>query len=84
MINIFLSVIHTICEDFDLDFFAVYCCVGLWNSLFLVIYALFDVSRIMHWSTRSTEEIFALFISIAFCVDASGDTIKSKYMTRLV
>jgi sodium borate transporter 11 len=61
----------------------VYCCVGLWNSLFLVTYALFDVSRIMHWSTRSTEEIFALFISIAFCVDASRDTIKSKYIESL-
>jgi sodium borate transporter 11 len=83
MIIISLSVIHTICEDFDLNFFAMYCCVGLWNSLFLVIYALFDVSRIMRWSTRSTEEIFAFFISIAFCVDASGDTIKSKYMKLL-
>ncbi|XP_033608910.1 sodium bicarbonate transporter-like protein 11 isoform X2 [Cryptotermes secundus] len=74
---LYIKIIHIISEDFDLDFFAVYCCVGLWNSLFLVIYALFDVSRIMHWSTRSTEEIFAFFISIAFCVDASGDTIKS-------
>lgn len=84
MINFSFSVIHTISEDFDLDFFAVYCCVGLWNSLFLVIYALFDVSRIMHWSTRSTEEIFAFFISIAFCVDASGDTIKSKYIKPFI
>jgi sodium borate transporter 11 len=37
----------------------------------------------MHWSTRSSEEIFALFISIAFCVDASKDTIKSKYTESL-
>jgi solute carrier family 4 (sodium borate transporter), member 11 len=55
-----------------------YCCVGLWAAFFLILYSLFDVSRLMRWSTRSTEEIFALFISIAFCVDAYRDTVKSK------
>lgn len=71
-------VIYSICEDFQLDFYAMYGCVGLWSSFFLVLYSLFDVSRLMRWSTRSTEEIFALFISIAFCVDAFRDTVKSK------
>ncbi len=70
--------IYSICEDFQLDFYAMYGCVGLWSSFFLVLYSLFDVSRLMRWSTRSTEEIFALFISIAFCVDAFRDTVKSK------
>lgn len=72
------AVIYSICEDFQLDFYAMYGCVGLWSSFFLVLYSLFDVSRLMRWSTRSTEEIFALFISIAFCVDAFRDTVKSK------
>ncbi|MPC26979.1 Sodium bicarbonate transporter-like protein 11 [Portunus trituberculatus] len=65
-----IKIIFYICDDFKLDFHAMYCAVGLWNSFFLVVYALFDVSRLMRWSTRSTEEIFALFISIAFCNDA--------------
>ncbi|XP_045124359.1 sodium bicarbonate transporter-like protein 11 isoform X2 [Portunus trituberculatus] len=67
---IYIKIIFYICDDFKLDFHAMYCAVGLWNSFFLVVYALFDVSRLMRWSTRSTEEIFALFISIAFCNDA--------------
>ncbi|KAK4329121.1 hypothetical protein Pmani_000532 [Petrolisthes manimaculis] len=67
---IYIKIIYYICEDFKLNFNAMYCAVGLWNSLFLVLYSLFDVSRLMRWSTRSTEEIFALFISIAFCNDA--------------
>lgn len=75
----FPTVIYSICEDFELDFFAMYGCVGLWSAFFLVLYSLFDVSRLMRWSTRSTEEIFALFISIAFCVDAFRDTVKSEY-----
>ncbi|XP_050736813.1 solute carrier family 4 member 11-like isoform X2 [Eriocheir sinensis] len=67
---IYIKIIFYICNDFKLDFHAMYCAVGLWNSFFLVMYSLFDVSRLMRWSTRSTEEIFALFISIAFCNDA--------------
>ena len=76
------AVIYSICEDFQLDFYAMYGCVGLWSAFFLVLYSLFDVSRLMRWSTRSTEEIFALFISIAFCVDAFRDTVKSNCLTH--
>jgi len=74
---LYIKVIYIICTDFGLNFYAFYCCVGLWSSFFLVLYSLFDVSRLMKWSTRSTEEIFALFISIAFCVDAGRDTLKN-------
>lgn len=72
------TVIYNICEDFQLDFYAMYACVGLWNTFFLIVYAVFDVSKLMKWCTRSTEEIFSLFISIAFAVDAGRDAIKSK------
>lgn len=56
-----------------------YAAVGLWNGLFLTIYSLFGFSRLMKWCTRSTEEIFALFIVITFITDASKDLSKSKY-----
>ena len=55
-----------------------YCAVGLWNSFFIILYSVFGVSRLMRWSTRSTEEIFAIFISIAFAVDASRDALVGK------
>ncbi|XP_043238012.1 sodium bicarbonate transporter-like protein 11 isoform X2 [Amphibalanus amphitrite] len=74
---IYIKIIHTICEDFKLDFFSMYCAVGLWNSFFIMMYSVFGVSRLMRWSTRSTEEIFAIFISIAFAVDASRDAISN-------
>ncbi|CAG0891454.1 unnamed protein product [Darwinula stevensoni] len=75
-LSIYIKIIYNVCEDFQLDFFAMYCCVGLWNAFFLICYSLFGVSRLMRWSTRSTEEIFALFISVAFCVDVTRDVIK--------
>lgn len=46
-----------------------------------MLYAVFDVSKLMKWCTRSTEEIFSLFISIAFAVDAGRDAIKSKSLS---
>ncbi|XP_025016177.1 sodium bicarbonate transporter-like protein 11 isoform X2 [Tetranychus urticae] len=74
---LYIKVIYGICEGFGLNFHAMYACVGLWNTFFLVFYAVFDVSRLMKWCTRSTEEIFALFISIAFVVDAFRDVYKN-------
>ncbi|KAK8757128.1 hypothetical protein V5799_000170 [Amblyomma americanum] len=63
-------------QDFGFDFTAMYAWVGLWNSFFLFIYVVFDASKIMKWCTRSTEEIFSLFITIAFCLDAGRDVYK--------
>ncbi|OWF45125.1 sodium bicarbonate transporter-like protein 11 isoform X2 [Mizuhopecten yessoensis] len=74
---LYTKIIHSICEEFDLDFRAMFACVGIWNSFFLFLYAAFDLSVLMQWSTRSSEEIFALFIAIAFCVDAFKNTAKN-------
>ncbi|ESN99082.1 hypothetical protein HELRODRAFT_107158 [Helobdella robusta] len=67
---IYTKVIFNICEDLKLDFAGMFACTGLWNSFFLLIYAFTDASKLMRWCTRSTEEIFALFISLALAVDA--------------
>ncbi|CAF1160827.1 unnamed protein product [Rotaria sordida] len=70
-LTLYVKVIYILCTWYRLDFRDTYALVGLWNSFFLILYSLFGVSKIMKWSTRSTEEIFALFVSIAFLVDAS-------------
>ena len=75
--------IYTICEDLDLNFAAMFAMTGLWNSFFLIIYSLLNASYLMKWSTRSTEEIFALFISIAFTVDAFKDVAKGEMVLNL-
>ncbi|XP_011609196.2 sodium bicarbonate transporter-like protein 11 isoform X2 [Takifugu rubripes] len=73
---IFISVIRGICDDYDLDFDSFYACIGLWNSLFLILGGLFNVSLLMKLFKRSTEEVIALFISIAFVGDAVKGTVK--------
>ncbi|XP_070563851.1 solute carrier family 4 member 11-like isoform X2 [Ptychodera flava] len=67
---LYIKVIYSVAEDFGLEFYSVYACVGIWNSFFLILFSLSGASRLMKWSTRSTEEIFALFIAIAFSLDA--------------
>ncbi|KAJ8281466.1 hypothetical protein GJAV_G00068010 [Gymnothorax javanicus] len=73
---IFISVIRGVCDDYDLDFAAFYACIGLWNSFFLILGGIFNVSLLMKLFKRSTEEVIALFISIAFVGDAVKGTIK--------
>ncbi|NWT27647.1 S4A11 protein, partial [Cardinalis cardinalis] len=73
---LYINVIQGICDDYNLDFSAFYAWIGLWNSFFLVIYSLFNVSLLMKLFKRSTEEIIALFISITFVLDAIKGIVK--------
>ncbi|XP_048388799.2 sodium bicarbonate transporter-like protein 11 isoform X2 [Stegostoma tigrinum] len=67
---LYIHVIQGICDDYNLNFFAFYACVGLWNCFFCIIYGLANLSLLKKLFKRSTDEILAVFISIAFVVDA--------------
>ena len=47
MVFLFPTVIRGICDDYSIDFEAFYACIGLWNSLFLILGGLFNVSLLM-------------------------------------
>ncbi|CAF3867141.1 unnamed protein product [Adineta steineri] len=76
-LTLYVKVICILCTWYRLDFRETYALVGLWNSFFLIIFSFFGVSKVMKWSTRSTEEIFALFVSVAFLVDASAHVFQN-------
>jgi sodium borate transporter 11 len=63
-------VIYKISVEFNVDFFPMYACSGLWCQFFLIIYAFTELSNVMRYATRSTEEIFSLFIGVAFVVES--------------
>ncbi|XP_058419098.1 solute carrier family 4 member 11 isoform X1 [Diceros bicornis minor] len=73
---LYIHVIRGICDDYNLDFNTFYAWTGLWNSFFLALYALFNLSLVMSLFKRSTEEIIALFISITFVLDAVKGMVK--------
>ncbi|XP_022671136.1 sodium bicarbonate transporter-like protein 11 isoform X1 [Varroa destructor] len=72
-LSLFVKIVHSISQEWKTDFGVMYACVGFFCCAFLALYAVFDVSRITQWYTRSTEEIFSLFITIALFVDAGKD-----------
>ncbi|KAK4474654.1 hypothetical protein MN116_001787, partial [Schistosoma mekongi] len=83
---LYIKIIYTISETYYINFYAMYACIGLFNSLFLIIYSVCGFSRWMKWSTRSTEEIFAMFVSMAFLYDAGNDlyaTFQENYHCKL-
>ncbi len=47
------AVIRGICDDYDLDFAAFYACIGLWNSLFLIMGGVFNLSLLVKLFKRS-------------------------------
>jgi len=74
---LFISVIFKIASDFEIDFLAFYAAIGLWNSFFLCLYSIFNMSILMKFSSRSTEEIFSNFITLAFITDSSKNMVKT-------
>jgi len=67
---LFTKIILLVADDFNFSFLPFFAMVGLWNSFFLILYAIFNLSKLMKYSSRSTEETFGNFISIALTVDA--------------
>ncbi len=74
---LFIKIIYSISEDFEIDFLAFYGMIGLWNTFFLIIYSFCNMSVLMKYSSRSTEEIFSNFITIAFIVDSTKNMVKT-------
>ena len=54
---LFTKIIMAIATAFDFAFLPFYAMVGIWNSFFLIIYSLFNLSVVMKFCTRSTEEV---------------------------
>lgn len=63
-------IIYTMCRDSDWDFLPFRCLVGLWSALFLLIIVAFDLSALVRYITRFTEESFACLIAIIFIVES--------------
>ena len=64
------TIIYLMCRDNDWDFLPFRCWVGLWSALFLLIIVAFDLSALVRYITRFTEESFACLIAIIFIVES--------------
>ena len=76
-ITIFTGILYKVCNDMGIEFLSTYAWVGLWSGAILIIFALTDVSALMKYFTRFTDDIFAALISVIFIYEAFHDIIKS-------
>lgn len=78
LVALYSKVVYEISINLEEDFFTVYAWVGLWNTFFILLYSVFGVSNLIRFSSRSPEEIFTIFITTCFAVDAISSLVSSK------
>ena len=71
------KIVYDLSESLDVDFYSLYAVVGLFNSLFLIIYGILGLNSLIKFSTRSVEEIFSAFIFCCFVTDAWTDLVRN-------
>uniref|UniRef100_A0AAF5I1G2 Bicarbonate transporter-like transmembrane domain-containing protein n=1 Tax=Strongyloides stercoralis TaxID=6248 RepID=A0AAF5I1G2_STRER len=73
-ISICISIIYQISLNYNYNFYYLYTWTGIYTSIYLIIFAIFQMSSIMKYAKKSLEELFGLFISISLIIKASQAT----------
>ena len=76
VVAVYNKVIYDLAQNIEVDFLSLYACTGLWSSLFLILYAFFNLSNIIKNLKRSIKEIYTCFVVLAFIKGAIGNTEK--------
>lgn len=76
-IVIFTGLLYVTCESAGIDFLPTYAWVGVWSGVLLIICAVTDLSYLMKYFTRFTDEIFAALVAVIFIVEAVKEVIYS-------
>ncbi|CAG5123621.1 unnamed protein product, partial [Candidula unifasciata] len=63
-------ILYNFCKDNELDFLPFRAWIGLWTALLLIVIVAFDLSALVRYITRFTEESFASLIAVIFIVEA--------------
>lgn len=67
---IFESILYYLCKENDLDFMSFRFWIGFWVMVALILIVAFDLSALVQYITRFTEESFAILISVIFIYEA--------------
>ncbi|CAA91473.4 Bicarbonate transporter-like transmembrane domain-containing protein [Caenorhabditis elegans] len=69
-LSIYIAVIYQVAQTNDWDFFQMYASVGIYAMGLLILASVFQLASLMKFTTRSTEEIFSVFIALALIIKA--------------
>ena len=73
---IFTGILYGLCADFEVPFLPAYAWVGLWTGAWLVAAGVFNVSAVMRYFTRFTDETFSALMSLLFIYEAVRPLIR--------
>ncbi|VDO01931.1 unnamed protein product [Rodentolepis nana] len=76
---VFESIIYRLCETSRWSYLSFRFWIGMWVALFLFIMVAFDLSALVRFITRFTEESFALLIALIFVFEALKKTYSISY-----
>ncbi|KAH7639876.1 anion exchange protein-like protein 1 [Dermatophagoides farinae] len=69
-LTLYVKIVYQASQDWHVDFLDLFAAVGCFCAFYLILYALLNVSNLMRYVTRSTEETFATFVFVAFTAAA--------------
>ncbi|BHF83645.1 Sodium bicarbonate cotransporter 3 [Sparganum proliferum] len=72
---VFESIIYRLCTNNRWAYLSFRFWIGMWTSFLLLIMVAFDLSALVRFITRFTEESFALLIALIFIVEAFQKTL---------
>jgi anion exchange protein len=67
---VFEAIIYQLCTSNNVDFLSLRLWVGVWVAVCLLLIVAFDLSFLVQYITRFTEESFAVLISVIFIYEA--------------
>jgi hypothetical protein len=73
------SIINDMCKQSGVDFMEFRLWIGLWTSVFLVLMVMFNLSFLVKYITRFTEDCFATLVAIIFIIDAIKSTVNLRH-----
>ena len=72
------SILYSIKSEYNLDFLEFRLWIGLWTAFILFVFVVFNLSFLVKFITRFTEDCFATLVAIVFIIDSLKSTLSLK------
>ncbi|CAF0829892.1 unnamed protein product [Brachionus calyciflorus] len=76
------GIIKTLCDKNGIDYMEFRLWIGLWTALLIVVFVAFNLSFLVKYITRFTEDSFATLVAVIFIFDAIKSTLKLKQLPK--
>lgn len=70
---IFTGILYQLTKHYNVPFLSTFFWVGMWTMVFMCLLAVFNVSKLMRFFTRFTDETFASLIALIYITESIKD-----------